>query len=184
MAFGRYFGNPTGLPCWTLHREFCPLYALGGGDAKHSVAEIQRRFLEVSLLECKYKYIPVGCVPPSLVYTTRCQYRGLSTPHPPSSHVPGVSTHPLHIYFTYPSSPPLHRQTNTCENIIFPQLRWRAVTRSHNFLLNKKTFQSDTYAQLTHCTYFNSQPRNVRGPRVPEMNKFEQVSSLGHQTLQ
>ena len=43
---------------------------------------------------------------------------------------------------------------------------------------NEKPFR-DRYHKLSHCTYFSNQ-RSAQG-RGPRLNKFEQVSSLGHQ---
>ena len=69
--------------------------------------------------------IPVGCIPSTLVATTRCQYwgylvylpPGIPTPPPPES-PPGKNLLEPEI-----TTPP-RGQTNTCENITFSQLRF------------------------------------------------------------
>ena len=60
----------------------------------------------------KQENIPVGCILPAFVF------RGAGL-------VPGVQSYP-------PS--PLDRMTDACENITFPQLRWREViNKEHGF---------------------------------------------------
>ena len=69
--------------------------------------------------------IPVGCIPSTLVATTRCQYWGYLvylpqgiylTPPPPES-PPGKDLEPE-------ITTPPRGQTNTCEDITFSQLRF------------------------------------------------------------
>ena len=60
-------------------------------------------------------------------------------------------------------------------NIVFGHLLVNKVT-------NKKPFQCDAYSPLAHRMCFNNQTPNVStGWGCPQVNKFEQVSSLGHQ---
>ena len=90
--------------------------------------------------------LPTVCV---FVATTRCQYQrvvgipcDLGYPHSGHTH-PHWTYQPLDIFtpWTYPSSLLLvtrcghhypHGQTDTCENITFPQLRLRAVITKKN----------------------------------------------------
>ena len=60
-------------------------------------------------------------------------------------------------------------------NIVFGHLLVNQVT-------NKKSFQYDAYSPLAHRMCFNNQTPDVStGLGCPQVNKFEQVSSLGHQ---
>ena len=87
--------------------------------------------------------IPVQCIPPTSVTTIRCPCQGVGIPTlwvylppwgylPPGYLPPWVYLPPTHRYLSPerdlgPEIPSL-RWTDICENIIFPQLRWRAVT--------------------------------------------------------
>ena len=69
--------------------------------------------------------------------------------------VPGIPTHPRKDMIPGILYPPLNRMTYTCENITFPQLRWRSVINqnptliriiSNQFKLGLKKKKSNTTA--------------------------------------
>ena len=79
--------------------------------------------------------IPVGCVPPASVATTRCQHWGVYLPgvYLPSF-LPGRDLGPGIPTLRRDLGPGISTPTtwtewltDICENFIFPQLRWRSV---------------------------------------------------------
>ena len=91
-------------------------------------------------------------------------------------------------------TPPVNRITDSCKNITFPQLRLRAVTNIFSFV--SASLLHPTNEKL-NCTLFKKEnipvacvpladrtccsSDQISAPRSPQVNKFEQVSGLGHQ---
>ena len=96
--------------------------------------------------------IPVGCILPALVATTRCQYPG----------TPGTQDHTPQIVSGI--TPSVNRMTDTCKNITFPQLRLRAVKKVKNTSLVETPFDSS-------CI-------RVPGSKYSIHNAFNQINSI------
>ena len=130
----------------------------------------------------KQEGIPVGCVPPALVATTRCQHQGCTFqgvctsrgctffmgvlqvyPPPRWDLGPGIPT-PQKGPGTRHAHPPLDRMTDTSKNITFPQLHWRSI----------KTFctiSQSRQARVIYCpSPWDSGASLTETPHRPESN--------------
>ena len=92
---------------------------------RNSMCRERRPFIGIPCIKMRTSRLPSVCVlwqPLGVSAWSEGGYpSGYSTP------TPGLLTPNTHPLVTHPTAPPSNGQTQASENIIFPQLRWRAV---------------------------------------------------------
>ena len=107
---------------WVLANLYCFLILCAGNVCDTSAKVMKHRCLSSQTTHSlQQDSIPVGCVPPvRATEATRCQHQKGSREEVVWGMVPGGMA-------LTPS--PVDRMTHACENITFPQLRWRMVLK-------------------------------------------------------